>query len=197
MAAPAALPQGNAAVAPPAAADPTPTASTSARAASQAAEQPTAAASAEVPPRADNKVLPPSAGADLDKKAASLFEAIVKNDASLAESFWFPLEPFLSVKDIKDAGAYWKQLRRTYAADVERFHRTKKSWDGARFVRFELGTEPTWVKPGEEGNRVGYYRTFRAKLFYEHNGREDHLRVNVIISWQGRWFITHLDKIRR
>ena len=70
--------------------------------------------------------------------------------------------------------------------------RQKDAGSEGRFVRYELGSPPKWVKPGEEGNKIGYHRSFQGKLRFEQNGREDALEVRVTITWQGRWFITHL-----
>lgn len=146
---------------------------------------------------ADNKVLPPETSKDLQARAAALFEAIVKNEPALGDPFWFPEEPFIPLKDIKDPGKYWKTLHRTYAKDIAKLHRSRDSWDGARFIGFEMGSTPKWVKPGEEANKIGYYRSFRGKLRYEIGGETSSIEVRVMISWQGRWFITHLSKFKK
>ena len=140
----------------------------------------------------DNKILPPLESEDLTARARGLFEAIAKNDPSLGESFWFPKEPFIPLKDVKDSGKYWDQLHATYVSDIRKLHRKRKSWDGAKFVSFQVGSTPKWVPPGDEGNKIGYYRTFRGKLRYEIDGESSSFEVRVMISWQGRWFITHL-----
>lgn len=147
--------------------------------------------------RADNKVLPPRESEDLEARARGLFEAVVKNEPELGEPFWFPKEPFVPLKDVKNPGKYWDELHRLFVADVKDFHRKRKSWEGARYKRFELGSTPKWVPPGEEANKIGYYRSFRGKVFYELDGKTYHLPVHTVISWQGRWYITHLGKIRR
>ena len=49
-----------------------------------------------------------------------------------------------------------------------------------------------WVKPGEEANKIGYFRTFNGKLRYRAGGQPHTIDVRVIISWQNRWYITHL-----
>lgn len=143
-----------------------------------------------------NKQKPVSDEPELQARAKALFEAIVRDDPASAEPLWFPREPFLVLKDIKDPGKYWDQLHRTYAKDVHALHEKRSSWDGARFVRFELGSTPKWVAPGEEGNSIGYFRSFRGKLVFAQNGKEEDLEVRVMITWQGRWFITHLSKFK-
>jgi hypothetical protein len=155
------------------------------------------AAEVAAPYVADNKVLPPLASEELTKRAAQLFDAIVHDDPARGESFWFPKEPFIPLKDVKGADKYWDNLHRTYARDIHALHKKRASWEGATFEGFELGSAPKWVPPGDEGNRIGYYRTFRGKLRYRIAEQTQSIEVRVIISWQGRWYITHLSKFKK
>ncbi|MDI1481683.1 hypothetical protein [Polyangium sp. y55x31] len=155
------------------------------------------AAEAAVPYVADNKVLPPKDSEELQKRAAALFDAITSDDPARGESFWFPKEPFIPLKDVKGPDKYWEQLHRTYARDIHALHKKRKSWEGATFEGFELGSTPKWVPPGDEGNKIGYYRTFRGKLRYRIGEKTESLEVRVLISWQGRWYITHLSKFKK
>ncbi|WP_338046707.1 hypothetical protein [Polyangium spumosum] len=155
------------------------------------------AAEAEAPFVKDNKVLPPKESEELQKRAADLFEAIKSDDPARGEAFWFPKEPFVSLKDVKGPDKYWAQLHRTYAKDIHALHKKRASWEGATFEGFELGSTPKWVPPGEEGNKIGYYRSFRGKLRYKIDDKTQSLEVRVIISWQGRWYITHLSKWKK
>ncbi|MDI1433501.1 hypothetical protein [Polyangium sorediatum] len=155
------------------------------------------AAEVAAPYVANNKVLPPESSEELQKRAAALFDAIVNDDPARGESFWFPKEPFVSLKDVKGPDKYWDQLHRTYARDIHALHKKRKSWEGATFEAFELGSKPKWVPPGDEGNKIGYYRTFRGKLRYRIGEKTESIEVRVIISWQGRWFITHLSKFKK
>jgi hypothetical protein len=153
-------------------------------------------APAPAPFAADNK-LDPTEGAELAERAKGLFEAIVKDAPERAEAFWFPREPFIPLKDVKDPGKYWDQLHRTYVNDVHALHAKRKSWDGAEFVRFEGWSRPKWVKPGDEANKIGYHRAFHGKLRYKVDGEEAEIDVHTIITWQGKWFITHLRKFKK
>lgn len=155
------------------------------------------AASAAPPEDPKNLALPPTDGEELQTRARALFDAIVKDEAAAADPFWFPKEPFIPLKDVKDPGKYWEQLHRTYGADVRRYHKKRKRWDGAKFVKFELGSKPKWVPPGKEANKIGYHRSFHGKLRYEVDGHAHAFDVHTVISWQGRWFITHLDDFKR
>ncbi|AUX24706.1 hypothetical protein SOCEGT47_052450 [Sorangium cellulosum] len=145
----------------------------------------------------DNKILPPLESQELTARASALFDAIVKNEPALAEPFWFPKEPFIPLKDVKGPGKYWDNLHAAYLADVKATHRKRKSWEGARFVGFEVGSRPKWVPPGKEANKIGYYRSLHGKLRYEIDGRPASIDVHTIISWQGRWYITHLGDFKK
>jgi hypothetical protein len=49
------------------------------------------------------------------------------------------------------------------------------------------------MKPGREGNKVGYYRVLRSKLrFTLPNGKERPLELTSLISWRGEWYVVHL-----
>lgn len=152
------------------------------------------AASAFAP---DNKILPPLESQELTARASALFDAIVKNEPALAEPFWFPKEPFIPLKDVKDPGKYWDNLHAAYLNDVKAMHRKRKSWEGARFVGFEVGSRPKWVPPGKEANKIGYHRSLHGKLKYEIDGKPASIDVHTIISWQGRWYITHLGDFKK
>jgi hypothetical protein len=202
--APPPAPPTDASATPPPAATAAATASASATAAPVATAQPAdagpAAAAAEdagapAPVVADNKVAP-TAGQELQDRARGLFEAIVRDEPERAEAFWFPKEPFIPLKDVKDPGKYWNQLHRTYVNDVHVLHKKRKSWDGAEFVKFEGWAREKWVPPGDEANHIGYYRAFHGKLRYKAGGEDEEMDVHTIITWQGRWYVTHLRKIK-
>ncbi len=146
---------------------------------------------AEVDPK--NKAKPKLASKRLTGSARALFRAVKEDKPELAKDFFFPREPFLPLKDIKNPGKYWDQLFRVYERDIHELHKKRaKDWEDAEFVSFDLGSTPTWVKPGEEANKIGYYRTFNGKLRYKARGKERVLEVKTIISWNHAWFITHL-----
>lgn len=159
-----------------------------------------AAPSAEPAPAApivaDNKV-EPTEGAELVERAKGLLEAIARDEPERGESFWFPKEPFIPLKDIKDPGKYWSQLHRTYANDIHALHKKRKRWDKVEFVSFDGWSRPKWVKPGDEANKIGYYRAFHGKLRFKVDGEADEIDVHTIITWQGRWYCTHLRKFKK
>lgn len=145
---------------------------------------------------ADNKVNP-TQGAELQERARGLFEAIVRDEPDRAEAFWFPREPFIPLKDVKDPGKYWGQLHKSYVNDVHALHRKRKSWAGASFVGFDGWAGSKWVAPGKEANKIGYHRAFHGKLRYKVDGESAEVDVHTIITWQGRWYVTHLRKFKK
>ncbi|HSC87923.1 MAG TPA: hypothetical protein VLC09_11655 [Polyangiaceae bacterium] len=144
---------------------------------------------------ADNRV-EPLQDAALQDRARALFGAIVSGEPTGAEEFWFPREPFERLKDIPEPGKYWEQLRRAYSRDVRTLHGKRKRWEGAAFVRFELTRAAKWVAPGKETNKIGYYRSLHGKLVYTVEGQERSLDVHTVITWQGRWYVTHLNPFK-
>lgn len=154
-----------------------------------------APATPAVPFAADNN-LPPTEGPELQDRAKSLLDAVIHDEPPLGDSFWFPKEPFIPLKDVKGPDKYWEQLHRSYGSDIHAIHKKRKSWTGVVFEKFEIGSKPKWVKPGEEANKIGYHRSFRGKLHYLVDGQSESFEVRTIITWQGRWFITHLSKVK-
>jgi hypothetical protein len=148
------------------------------------------------PPDPANKMRPPLTSTDLDERAAHLLDAIARNDPSAADDFFFPKAPFIPLKEVGDPARYFDQLLGTYHRDIRTLHAAQKDWTGAAFVSFELGTAPTWVAPGKEYNRIGYFRTFGGKLRYRIGEKSKEIAVSTIISWDGRWYVTHLLPIR-
>jgi hypothetical protein len=157
---------------------------------------PSESATGEPAPDPANQLRPPLTSADLEERAGHLLEAIVKNEPSIADDFFFPKAPFLPLKDVADPGRYFDQLLATYHRDVTALRGERKDWSGATFVSFELGTPPTWVAPGKEYNKIGYFRTFGGKLRYRVGDKTQEMKVSTIISWGGRWYVTHLSPIR-
>jgi hypothetical protein len=146
-------------------------------------------------PLPENRALPPAASDELNERARHLLDAIVQGKPELADDFFFPREPFLVLKDVANPARYFDQLIATYHRGVLELHGRRRSWDGATFVSFELGTPPRWVKPGEEWNKIGYHRSYRGRLRYSISGHVRTIDVHTVISWDGRWYVTHLQPI--
>jgi hypothetical protein len=154
---------------------------------------------AEAPLDPDNRARPPTTSADLETRARHLFDALAANDPPLGDDFFFPRAPFLPLKDVQDPGRYHAQLLATYHRDIAALHGARKDWSDAAFVSFALGSEPRWVAPGREYNKIGYFRTFHGRLRYRTGSgtslRTREIEVGTIISWDGRWYVTHLTPL--
>ena len=145
-----------------------------------------------------NKIEPITDEQELQDRAKGLFDAIVADDPSLAEAFWFPKDAFIPVKSTKpsQAESYWKKLYKAYGEDISTLHKTTASLKGATFVRYELGDQK-WINPGLEYNAIGYYRTMYSKIIYKNaKGIEKSLKISVAITWQGRWYVVHLTRLK-
>ena len=150
-------------------------------------------AAAAAPRDEENPALPPLESDDLSARAAQLFEAIKTGKAELGDPFFFPREPFIPLKDVDDPGRYYKQLLSAYHHNIRDLHETRKSWDGAELVSVKIVEAPRRIPPGHEWNKIGYFRTRRAVLEYAVQGRHRFIEVHTLISWDGRWYVTHLS----
>jgi hypothetical protein len=131
-------------------------------------------------------------------KAASqrLFDAIVSDDAELALPFFFPVSAYQQVKDVQNPSRDWEQrLVRLFRRDVHEYHKALgRRRAETKFVRLEVPeARAEWMKPGREGNRIGYYRVLRSRLIYtDADAKERSLEVTSLISWRGEWYVVHL-----
>jgi hypothetical protein len=113
--------------------------------------------------------------------------------------FFFPLTAYAQVKAIANPAADWKaRLVAHYARDIHALH-AKLGPNAARahFVAADVPMDRArWVEPGEEYNRIGYYRVYGTKLRGELDGAEIALDVTSLISWRGEWFVVHLTGVK-
>ena len=50
------------------------------------------------------------------------------------------------------------------------------------------------MKPGSEGNRIGYFRVLRSQLrFTLADGKTKDFELTSLISWRGQWYVVHLN----
>jgi hypothetical protein len=125
-----------------------------------------------------------------------LAESILTGDAERAKSTFFPLVAYTQVKDVqKPERDYRLRLLAHFERDV-REYRQALGPDAARaeFVGVDVPEERAqWMKPGKEGNRVGYFRVLRSQLrFRLPSGKERKLELTSMISWRGEWYVVHL-----
>lgn len=131
-----------------------------------------------------------------DKRVKLLFRAIQVDDPKLALPAFFPLVAYEQVKAIpKPAADYNKRLIAAFERDIHAAH--KEMGNGAlsaTLVGMEvLEDKAQWMKPGSEGNKVGYHRVLGSKLRYlDGGGGAKAIEVTSLISWRGEWYVVHL-----
>lgn len=128
--------------------------------------------------------------------AEALFTAIVADDPELAMRFFFPRVAYEQVKDVQNPGLDWeRRLVAAFERNVHEYHRVLgKRGEGATLVGLEVPeSRAQWMKPGREGNRIGYFRVLHARLRWrDAEGKERDFDVTSLISWRGHWYVVHL-----
>lgn len=125
-----------------------------------------------------------------------LFEAIARDDPALAADTFFPRAAFLLVKDMRDPGQYYDRLRRRFDEDIHVLHRTFLGIERAQFDRFELARRGGWVRPHEEANLLPYWAARHSFLHFKIDGQPQRIEVRVLISWDDKWYVIHLNEFR-
>jgi hypothetical protein len=131
------------------------------------------------------------------RRVQLLFEAIVKDEPAIAAPAFFPVVAYEQVKAIAQPARDHKQrLLTAFAKNIHDYHRQLgKFAANAQLVAVVPSTlAPRWMKPGSEGNRLGYHRLLRSKLkLLDSTGSERLLEITSMISWRGEWYVVHLN----
>src|SRR5688572_19400826 len=169
------------------------------------AHEPAAPAPIEpVPPLVDESgktlpqtdVLPSTESLSFRRRLELLVEAIRTDDPDLAVPAFFPVLAYAEVKDIAKPERDWQhRLIGAFNRNVHEYHRQL----GAAASSIQLrGIEVPeakvkFMKPGSEGNKLGYHRVLRSRLLLgTPDGRELALEITSMISWRGEWYVVHL-----
>lgn len=136
---------------------------------------------------------PPPPLGDAGERAERLFQAIRTNDPQLAMPFFLPQDAFRAIKNAADPDRFWNRLVRLYERDIAALHASHPDLGKAEFVRLELSRRRSWVEKGEEANRLPYWSQRRNRLVYRVGNEERALEIRTLISWEGRWYVTHLS----
>jgi hypothetical protein len=121
--------------------------------------------------------------------------AIATGDPLPAHEAFFPLVAYRQVKAIQDPDRdYERRLLKSFDSDIAEYHRALGKEPGAVFAGVDVAeARAEWMKPGREGNKVGYYRVLRSKLrFTLASGKEKTFELTSLISWRGEWYVVHL-----
>jgi hypothetical protein len=122
--------------------------------------------------------------------------AIVTGDVEKARSSFFPLVAYAQVKDVqKPERDYRYRLMAHFERDLREYHKALgRDAERAELLGVDVPEERAeWMKPGKEGNRIGYFRVLRSKLrFRLPDGKERSFELTSLISWRGEWYVVHL-----
>jgi hypothetical protein len=125
-----------------------------------------------------------------------LFEAIQKDDPDVAKAFFFPVVAYEQVKAIEKPARDWRfRLWKNFARDVHEYHQQLGPNPSAAVLdHLNVRTSAAkWMKPGSEGNKLGYYRVTGTKILGKKaNGSRLELDLSSMISWRGEWYVVHL-----
>lgn len=148
-------------------------------------------------PQTDER--PSSSSAAFTAGVGNLWEAIRQDKPELGLPFFFPKSAYLQVKAISDpAGDYQNRLIANFDDDVHSLHSQLGSdAASAKLVGITVpDDQAVWVQPGEESNKLSYWRVYGTTLQYEVNGQTGSFPVTSLISWRGEWYVVHLGAIR-
>lgn len=138
---------------------------------------------------------PEASGAAFDARVAALWDAIVADDPDKALPAFFPVTAYEQVKAIGNAAGDWRRrLIAAYKRDIHALHkRLGDTPSDAKFVRADVPQDRArWVDPGEESNKLGYYRVYGTRIVFTLDGKERSFDVSSLISWRGEWYVVHL-----
>lgn len=126
-----------------------------------------------------------------------LLQAIDDNRPELADGSFFPVLAYEQVKDVANPARDHKyRLVAAYRRNIEEYHRKlKRQPHPLKLLGVETSRQPPrWMKPGSEGNKLGYHRMLRSQLTYiDATGAEHRLEITSLISWRGEWYVVHLN----
>ncbi len=126
----------------------------------------------------------------------TLFAAIQQDDPGIARELFFPVEGYRLVKAIGNPDRdYKRRLLKAYERDIHDYHkRLGDHPEAAELIDLEVPDKRArWMKPGSEGNKLGYFRVLRSQMrFRDAKGKERSLEITSLISWRGEWYVVHI-----
>jgi hypothetical protein len=158
-----------------------------------------AAAAPDPAPLPQTRDCPAAIGPGFEARARVLWDAVVADDAERGLPAFFPLGAYRQVKAVADPARDWnRRLVAAYRRDLHALHlQLGRRAAEARFVGLVVPEKRArWVEPGEEWNKLGYWRVFGSRLEYELDGRRRSFPVTSLISWRGEWYVVHLSKFK-
>src|SRR4051812_28739157 len=142
---------------------------------------------------------PSASGATFTAGVNGLWEAIRQDRPELGLPFFFPERAYEQVKAISDpVSDYQNRLIANFEEDVHSLHaQLGADATDAKFVGITVpDDQAVLVQPGEESNKLSYWRVYGTTLQYELDGQTGSFPVTSLISWRGQWYVVHLGAIR-
>ena len=142
---------------------------------------------------------PSASGATFTAGVNGLWEAIRQDRPELGLPFFFPKSAYLQVKAISDpASDYQNRLIANFEEDVHSLHsQLGANAADAKFVGITVpNDQAVLVQPGEESNKLSYWRVYGTTMQYDVGGQSGSFPVTSLISWRGQWYVVHLGAIR-
>lgn len=140
---------------------------------------------------------PSSTSARFRGRMQRLFRAIQNDDPESAHSTFFPLSAYEQVKDVaKPERDYRYRLLKAFDRTIHEYHRALgNDPERASLVDVDVPEQQArWMKPGSEGNKLGYYRVLHSTIRYTiPPNRTRELELTSLISWRGEWYVVHLS----
>ncbi|MGH7286112.1 MAG: hypothetical protein ACRELY_31720 [Polyangiaceae bacterium] len=126
-----------------------------------------------------------------------LWSAILLDDPDKALPTFFPESAYEQTKAIEHPEADWRRrLVAHFKRDIHALHvEVMSSGVGmsARLLRIELPDKHArWIEPGEEGNKLGYWRVYGTRIVWTAEDEEHDFPITSLISWRGQWYVVHL-----
>ena len=148
-------------------------------------------------PQTDEK--PTASTATFTAGVNGLWEAIRQDKAELGVPFFFPESAYLQVKAINDpATDYQQRLIANYEEDIHTLHaQLGANASSAQLTGIDVpNDQAVLVQPGEESNKLSYWRVYDTTMRYTVDGQAGSFPVTSLISWRGEWYVVHLGAIR-
>jgi hypothetical protein len=159
------------------------------------AEEP-ALVGADGTPLPQTEARPSASDERFKRRMQWLAAAVVSGDVEKARASFFPLVAYAQVKDVaKPERDYRFRLMSNFERDVREYRKALgRDAEHAELIGVEVPeARVEWMKPGKEGNRLGYFRVLRSRLrFRLADGKERSFELTSLISWRGEWYVVHL-----
>lgn len=140
------------------------------------------------------KTMPTDTDPQFTAGVNALWQGIVDDNPQEAMPFFFPKSAYLQVKALSNAGAdYENRLIGFYNLDVHAAHRLLgANAKNAKLVGVSVPAKAAeWILPGQETNKLSYYRVYGSRLTYTQDGTTKSFGLFSLISWRGEWYVVH------